>query len=447
MKLNQTQVQHLLLRSGFGDSYPVVKSFIGKKPEEIFGDLITKSNSVRPVETKISFTPPYLMKESTPEEKQEMRKTARQSIKTLNALWIKEMVNASSALNEKMAFFWHDHFPIKSNNPLFVQSYLNIIRENALGNFGDLLVAVSKSAAMLQYLNNQQNRKSSPNENFAREVMELFTLGRDQGYTEKDISEAARAFTGWAFEKDGNFILRKKQHDEGLKTVLGNTGNYHGEQIINLLLGEKQTARYISQKWVRYFVHPDGQEDLENEVAEALFSSNYDIKCALHVLFTSKSFYDERNFGVRIKSPIELIVSMQRQLGVKIEDEDSLTYLQRTMGQTLFDPPNVAGWPDGKAWVDSASLLFRMRLPELVFKAAAIENEPEESFDDNDQFKLKGPLKKLDTQLNLESLQMALKDDQLAEFISQIPVQKADSKKSLIDQIVYYTSKPEFQLC
>ena len=140
-----------------------------------------------------------------------------------------------------------------------MQGYLDVIRKHALGNFGDLLREVSKTPAMLQYLNNQQNRKSSPNENFAREVMELFTLGRDQGYSESDISEAARAFTGWGFNKDGKFVSRQRQHDQGVKNVLGKSGDFDGDDIIDLLLEQKQTANYISQKWVRFFVNYEGE--------------------------------------------------------------------------------------------------------------------------------------------------------------------------------------------
>lgn len=446
MKLNQRRVQHLFLRAGFGDDFETISQYIGDKPDAKLKAQWKQSFPVTNVNIGTGYTPPYQMKMASQEEKQAMAKQGREDIKTLNTNWIKEMSGGATSFNEKMAFFWHDHFACRSNSPLFTQDYLDVLRNNALGNFGHLLSAVSKTPAMLQYLNNQQNKKSSPNENFAREVMELFTLGRDQGYTEKDISEAARAFTGWGFNDDG-FVERKKIHDLGTKTFLGETGTFTGDDIIEILLKQKQTAQYISQKWVRFFVHPDGNKSLEEKVAEVFYESNYDIKCGLSVIFTSKEFYQEENIGSRIKSPIELIVGIQRQLGVLIEDEQSLLYLQRMLGQMLFNPPNVSGWPDGKAWVDSATLLFRLNLPELIFKSAAIQNLPEASFDDNDQFQLKGQLKKLQTSIDLGSLETAYRSDRLSTFILQLPTSQAKAGMSLLDQVVYYSSKPEYQLC
>ncbi|WP_258104188.1 DUF1800 family protein [Marinoscillum sp. MHG1-6] len=450
MKLNQREVQHLLLRAGFGDSYEVIKSYINKSPDEILEDQFKKGRKPGKVAIDTSYPNPGNMREMSDQNKQMMRKQARADIRTLNTLWVKEMVNAPSSLNEKMAFFWHDHFACKSQNPIFMQGYLDAIRKEALGNFGDLLRAISKSPAMLQYLNNQQNRKQAPNENFAREVMELFTLGRDQNYNEKDISEAARAFTGWSFDSEGNFMERSKWHDEGTKSILGKIGNFKGDDVLDLLLKNMQTARYISQKWVAYFVNHEGNTELERKVADALYNSDYDIKTGLKVMFFSDEFYKHQNIGSRIKSPIELIVSMQRQLQVSIEDEDSLIFLQRMMGQVLFDPPNVAGWPDGKDWVDSASLMFRVNLPELVFKAAVIQNQPEASFDDNDQFKIRGRLSRLETRLDLDTLKSSFENDSAAaleQFLLQDHTQGINVPSEFLDQIVYFTSKPEYQLC
>lgn len=451
MKLNQHQIQHLLLRAGFGDALPDIAAYVGSSPEEVFSDQLSKCQKLREVKVDSGFELPFGNPSMTPMEKQEMRKKGRQEVRELNTLWLKEMVNAPSGLREKMAFFWHDHFACRPNNSLFAQQYLNVLRENALGNFGDLLRGVSKSAAMLQYLNNQQNRKKAPNENFAREVMELFTLGRDQGYTEKDISEAARAFTGWGFDETGHFKFRHRIHDEGEKVILGRTGHFDGEDVIRFLLEEKQTALHLSQKWVRFFVHPNGNPKLEKKVANALYSSGYHIATGLKELFTHPQFFKSENFGSRIKSPIELIVGMQRQLRVNIKNQDSLMYLQRLMGQMLFDPPNVAGWPDGKDWVDSATLMFRMGLPELVFKAAIIQQYPEVSFDDNDKFKMTGRLRKLEAEVDLPQLQRDLsgKDfSKLARFLLQTPLKVPPaSPAQLVDQIVLLTSKPEYQLC
>ncbi|MEH0152621.1 DUF1800 domain-containing protein [Limibacter armeniacum] len=449
MKLNQKQIQHFFLRAGFGEPLEKVAESLGKTPQSLFEEQVALSKKTVPVKVESDFASPGELKQMSAKSRQEMAKAGREEVKELNIKWLKEMASSDAQLREKMAFFWHDHFACRSQNPNFLQGYLDAIRENALGNFGELLRAVSKSPAMLQYLNNQQNKKSSPNENFAREVMELFTLGRDQGYTENDISEAARAFTGWSFDKKGTFIIREKQHDQGVKTVLGKSGNLDGDDVIDLLLKNKQTASYISQKWVSYFMNYEGDKKLEKQIADELYRTDYNILAGLEVLFTSREFYHDSNIGRRIKSPIELIASMQRQLHVTITHDQSLLFLQRTLGQVLFNPPNVAGWCDGQDWVDSATLMFRMNLPQLVFKAALIQQQ-DDSFDDNDKFKLKGPLRKLETIWDKASMQKSfsrLKPVELADYLLQTEVKGITSTGDFIDQVIDFTSKPEFQLC
>jgi len=265
--------------------------------------------------------------------------------------------------------FWHGHFATHIDNPYFDQKLLDQFRQNALGNFGDLLVMTSKSPAMLQFLNNKQNKKQHPNENFAREVMELFTLGRGH-YTEDDIKEAARAFTGWGFDGNGNFVFNEKQHDTGEKKFLGKTGNFNGDDILKILLEQKQTALFITQKLYRYFVSDEKVEGKHvNKLASVFYESNYDVGLLLRTLFTADWFYDETILGAKIKSPIELLVGYQRMLPMQFSNDKTIINLQRAMGQYLFFPPNVAGWPGGKYWIDSSSLAIRMRLPEAFFSS------------------------------------------------------------------------------
>jgi len=449
MKLNQRQVQHFFLRAGFGQSIDVTEAHLRQTPEQLFDEQVAYSAQTAPVEVTTDFADPGELMNMSKEDRQQMVKEGRDDLRQLNVRWLKEMASSQAQLREKMAFFWHDHFACQSRNPKFVQGYLDAIRGHALENFGDLLRAVSKSPAMLKYLNNQQNRKSSPNENFAREVMELFTLGRDQGYTEMDISEAARAFTGWAFDREGQFKFRKFQHDPGTKTVLEKTGPLDGDEVIDILLAQKQTARYLSQKWVRFFVNSEGDARLERLVADELFQTNYDIKSGFEVLFTSPAFYAAENIGRRIKSPIELIASLQRQLHVTITHDESLLYLQKTLGQMLFNPPNVAGWGDGKDWVDSATLMMRINLPQLVFRSGLIQQEVD-SYDDNDSFKIRGRLKKLEPVLDEKTMNKALgsKDfGELATYLLQSDLPGAPPKGDFIDQIIYITSRPEYQVC
>jgi uncharacterized protein (DUF1800 family) len=292
-----------------------------------------------------------------------------------------EMVNSAAQLREKMAFFWHGHFACRNLNIFYQQGLLDVIRRNALGNFGTMLKEVSRSAAMLNFLNNQQNRKDHPNENFAREVMELFTLGRGH-YTEHDIKEAARAFTGWAANLKGEFVFRRIQHDFDSKTVLGRTGNFDGGEILDILLQEKQTAKYITQKIYRFFVNEKPDPEKINWLAERFYKNDYEISKLLEDIFTADWFYNEKNAGALIKSPVELMVGIQRILPMKLENEEALMLLQRVLGQLLFYPPNVAGWPGGKNWIDSSSLMMRMRLPRLINDTDEMNMRPK---DDDDQ--------------------------------------------------------------
>ena len=319
--------------------------------------------------------------EMSKEEKKDLQKRSRESIKNLNLYWINEMVNSNAQLREKMAFFWHGHFACRNLNIFFQQGLLDVIRRNALGSFRDLLREVSMSAAMLNFLNNNQNKKDHPNENFAREVMELFTMGRGN-YTEEDIKEAARAFTGWGATMGGNFIFRKLQHDYDRKTFLGKSGNLEGEDVLDILLEQRQTAWFITKKVYRFFVNDQPDTEKIGWLADRFYKTDYNIYALLEDIFTSDWFYEEKNIGNRIKSPIELIVGLQRMLPMKIENEQALLLIQRVLGQLLFYPPNVAGWPGGKTWIDSSTLMMRMRFPQLINDTDEMNVKPK---DDDDQ--------------------------------------------------------------
>jgi uncharacterized protein (DUF1800 family) len=195
--------------------------------------------------------------------------------------------------------------------------------------------------------------------------MELFTLGRGN-YTEKDVKEAARAFTGWAYNPKGEFVFRKFFHDDGTKTILGKTGNFGGEDVLNIILENKQTAKFVSRKVYRFFVNENVDESKVNWLADRFYQSNYNISSLMNDIFTSDWFYDAKNIGVRIKSPVELLAGMRRLLPMQLANEEVQLLFQRSLGQILFYPPNVAGWPGGKNWIDSSTLMLRLRLPQLL---------------------------------------------------------------------------------
>jgi uncharacterized protein (DUF1800 family) len=390
---NQVKNQHLLWRAGFGPAVEQLSDLSKYSPKEFYKAMVKASKKDPDPLNEAQGTMQGLMmgisdlgkiqrNELSADEKKMLQQKLREGVRNLNLAWMREMVNSSAQLREKMSFFWHGHFACRNLNVYFQQGLVNVIRDNALGSFRDLLHEVSKTAAMLNFLNNQQNRKDHPNENFAREVMELFTLGRGN-YTEEDIKESARAFTGWSANFQGEFIFRKFQHDYGDKTFLGKTGNFDGDDILDIILEQKQAARFISQKIYKFFVNENTPDPEKTEwLANRFYNSNYDISKLLEDIFTSDWFYDEKNIGTKIKSPVELLVGIQRMLPMKLENEDALIVLQRILDQMLFYPPNVAGWPGGRTWIDSSSLMMRMRIPQLINDTDEMNVRPK---DDDDQ--------------------------------------------------------------
>lgn len=388
------QTRYLLARAGFGATPAELETASQKSLRKLVRQLIQDSEDVvelRVVEPDDNVTKKTLrgMVRDGQLDRDMLKERIRlnaEKVRDLNLQWLDQMTAGRGALREKMALFWHGHFACRTmgQNPLFMQQYANTIRKNALGRFGDLLMAVSKEPAMLQFLNNQQNRKNAPNENFAREVMELFTLGRGN-YSEHDIKEAARAFTGWQFTPDGQFVFRERVHDEGEKTIFGKTGTFKGEDVIAMLLNNKQTARFVTSKIYRFFVNENEDKRRIDQLADQFYKSGYDITGLMESIFTADWFYEPKNIGSHIKSPVELLAGMRHALGVSFDQPQPQIFVQRTLGQILFYPPNVAGWPGGKNWIDSSSLLFRMQLPNYVLKAQEVTVRPKDEGDVNVQ--------------------------------------------------------------
>ena len=278
--------------------------------------------------------------------------------------WANRMVATNRPLEEKMALFWHGHFAtgeekIRDYRKMLVQ--LDLLRNNATGNFRDLLVGVAKDPAMLIFLDAGQNVKGAPNENFGREVMELFTMGVGN-YTEKDIREAARAFTGWTND-DLTFKVEAAKHDDGPKTFLGRTGNFDGVDILNIILDQKVTGNYIAGKLYRFFAREELSPATQEKLGAAFRDGKYEIAPLLKTVFLSKDFYSQPSVGTRIKGPVELLVSTYRKLGVKeMPGVPDLHIVSRELGQTLLNPPTVAGWAQGRAWITPGLLLARGNL-------------------------------------------------------------------------------------
>jgi hypothetical protein len=377
-------LQHLLWRMGFG---PRTQSWAqwSALPPETWWPKLRDESLASPVHFDVAdgVINGLLMgvgelgkmerRDLSKEEKKQLRKQSREDLQNLNLLWLEEMTHSKAQLREKMALFWHGHFASRNINILYQQQLLAVIREHALGNFGDLLRGVSKSAAMISFLNNQQNKKQHPNENFAREVMELFTLGRGH-YTENDVQEAARAFTGWNHRLDGEFVFRQRDHDTGSKTILGKTGFFKGDEVLDLLLERRETAWFITRKLYRFLVNENTQpEDRIRWLGDRFYDSGYKIIRLLEDIARSDWFYAPENVGVNIKSPVLLWVGIRRALPLELEDPESQLLLQKALGQILFYPPNVAGWPGGRNWIDSSSLMLRLRIPQILYSRQPLD--------------------------------------------------------------------------
>lgn len=306
----------------------------------------------------------------------------------LNLAWLDRMAVANASLREKMTLFWHNHFATGTPFAWLMQVQHNTLRKHALGSFREMLHDISKDPAMIVWLNNQQNKKNAPNENFAREVMELFTLGEGNGYTEDDIKEAARAFTGWTVNQKGEFEFNAKQHDDDSKTVFGKTGNFNGNDIVDMLLAKRETAEYVCRKIYRFFVNNEVDDAKVEELASRFFKSNYDIADLMKTIFNSDWFYSPKNIGSIIISPVELIVKYKKLCKIEIEDEQMLA-LQHVLGQTLFSPPNVAGWKGGKSWIDSNSLIQRLHMPKAILDAGTAKLYRKPAFEEKDNEKKK----------------------------------------------------------
>jgi uncharacterized protein (DUF1800 family) len=296
-----------------------------------------------------------------------LRATALET-RRVSAWWADRMVSTDRPLQEKMALFWHGHFAtsadkVRDYRKMLVQ--LELFQQKGTGNFRELLIAVAQDPAMLVFLDAGQNVKGAPNENFGREVMELFTMGVGN-YSEKDIREAARAFTGWTND-DLRFKLDQAKHDADEKAFLGRRGNFDGVEILNIILDQKVTANFIAGKIYRYFVRDDLSPALQERLGAVLREHDYELKPLLRTVFLSKDFYSEPSVGTRIKGPVDLIVSMCRELGVKrlpgIPDFNSEC---NELGQVLLNPPTVAGWAQGRSWITPGMLLARGNLARQV---------------------------------------------------------------------------------
>jgi uncharacterized protein (DUF1800 family) len=297
------------------------------------------------------------------------------------ALWLVRMLYTQRPLQEKMALFWHNHFATgvqKVRDPGMMYQQNELFLTQGLGKFDDLLAGVARDPAMIFWLDNNTNRKGHPNENWGREVMELFTIGIGN-YTEQDVKENARAFTGWSATRTGTFQFLPRQHDDGVKTVLGHTGNLDGADVLPILAGLRQTGQFLARKMWRWFVNDTPSSAGVERLADVYMQSGHDLSAMLRALFLSPDFQDEANYYQTVKSPPEFIIGVLKLIGAGSALRDNLTLplvrsLARAcdaMGMVLFNPPNVGGWPGGRTWINPGTYFARTTWVEQVLNAQA----------------------------------------------------------------------------
>ena len=392
------EAAHLLNRAGFGGSPDEIKRIHALGREKAVDSLISPNEPMDAfplpawsieeqalAEMRTRFqqfrASQKAMRDLPPEQGENQRREAFKEIQKINrehalegqGWWFRRMLKTEAPLREKMTLFWHDHFATsiqKVKQPALLMLQNELFRHQAFGSFKGLTQAILLDPAMLLYLDTESSKKGQPNENFAREVMELFTLG-EGNYTEQDIREAARAFTGYRLNRmNGKVTHNERQWDETDKTVFGKTGPFNGSDVINLIFEKKEPSRFMVRKLWEFFVYEKPSESAVDALAVGFQKSDYQTGPLLREIFLSKEFYSESAMRSQIKSPIQYLIELLKQLEISSPPIGFPITAQQQLGQVLFMPPNVAGWDWGQAWINTNTLLTRYNLAGFLTKGA-----------------------------------------------------------------------------
>ncbi|RMF85462.1 MAG: DUF1800 domain-containing protein [Planctomycetota bacterium] len=361
---------HLLRRAGFGGTPAEIERLYALGPRGAVDYLVDYQkipyDLAPPKVDPAIYEPPDRreLRTLTEEERRkffdERRKLDRAAFEEIRLWWIERMVESPRPLEEKMTLFWHGHFTSgmrEVRNALFMFEQNQFLRRNALGNFRELLLGIGRDRAMLVYLDGNKNEKEHPNENYARELMELFTLGVGN-YTEKDVTEAARAFTGWDYDRSG-FRFRPGKHDFGKKQFLRKSGRFDGDDIVDIILEQRAASRFLAKNLLEFFCRPEPDKALVEALAREIRREKYELRPIMKKLLLSQAFYHPISRGCLVKSPVEIVIGTARTLGVEIRDLPAANRAMIAMGQELMQPPNVKGWDGGAAWINTATLFNR----------------------------------------------------------------------------------------
>jgi len=371
---NYVTAAHLLSRAGFGGPPAAIQRLAAVGLDRAVSLLIDYENIPDPTPAPAWALPDPAgnknlrdaIQKATPEERrqiqQQQQKLQFERLMELRGWWLNRMAKGPRPFQEKMVLFWHGHFATsfeKVRNAYYMWRQNELFRQLATANWLELLTYAGQDPAMLIWLDQAESRKEHPNENFAREVMELFSLGEGH-YTEKDVTEGARALTGWSLDRlNEKFIYRPFFHDNGSKTFLGRTGNLNGNDVMEQIVAQPQAARLITAKIWNYFAGQPPADSLNEALAAAFRESRNYFKPFLRVMFRSEEFYDPAIIRNEVKSPVQWLVGSARMLECDLPPTPICEAVLRNLGQDLFAPPNVKGWDGGITWITTNTLLAR----------------------------------------------------------------------------------------
>jgi uncharacterized protein (DUF1800 family) len=481
------QARHLLWRAGFGGTEAQIQTLVKWGPAKSV-DHMLEFQKVAFEEPKADTFDKDIIRPPSEEERKmlaearrsgdeearakvqrmrmEKERGDRQQMGEMQKWWLKRMIETPRPLEERMTLFWHGHFAtsyrgVEDSYHMFLQNQL--FRKHALGNFGDLLFSIIRDPAMIKYLNNNESRKGHPNENLAREIMELFSLGVGN-YTEDDIKQGARALTGYTYNDD-DFVFQKQNHDTGIKHILGAEGNLDGDGFVRAILEQRACSSYISRKLYNFFVAdvpPDergGDKELDptqksvlRELNSTLLSGKYEVKPVLRKLFLSEHFYERRFMNEQIKSPVQLVVGAIRSLNAPPRDLSILVDALDLMGQRIFMPPSVKGWDGGRSWINTSTVFVRQNI--MAFLLTGKKPQGYDSSADTEKFDAMailpqdahGPSEVIDGLMRVTLGQSpSTAREMLLKFLAEND-NKIDNK-IVTGLTLLATAMPEYQLC
>lgn len=426
---NLRTAAHLFRRAGFGATHQQLNEALEKSPADVVEEMLGMLEPDSFLRDMKSLSDAAI---------------ATGNVRQLSAWWAFRMLSTPAQLLEKTTLFWHGHFATGADKvtdaPLMLTQN-ELLRSFAFGNFSELLLAISRDPAMLVYLDSATNRKAHPNENYAREIMELFCLGEGQ-YTENDIRELARCFTGWEIRR-GEFRFNKYQHDTGKKTILGESGDFGGEDGVRVVLEQKSAPEFIVSKLVRYFVmdEPVADADLIAPLATQMRESGMMIQPVLGRILTSNLFYSPFSVGRKVRSPVELAIGLLRCLEGSTNAFE-LAEAMQTLGQGLLYPPSVKGWDGGRTWINSSTLLGRSNLVRSLITHGNTRFGKESLQDYLSGLKLRKPRPIID---HLETLLFAVPIPEAAKDRIE-SLMKPGTSAALTEGLHALCTLPEFQL-